>query len=117
MDQINRTPNSSRVPVFRAGSNLTEVGTVDWTLYTYLWVEQLRFFHPLSYIIGNRDSAVGIATGYGLDDRWVGVRASAGARFFSSPHYPDRFSVNPASCPMGTGEGLFPEGKVDSTSA
>jgi hypothetical protein len=29
-----------------------------------------------------RDSAVGIATGYGLDGRGVGIQAPVGARFF-----------------------------------
>jgi hypothetical protein len=32
-----------------------------------------------------RDSAVGIATGYGLDDRGVRVRVPVGARIFTSP--------------------------------
>jgi hypothetical protein len=34
----------------------------------------------------SRDSSVGIATGYGLDDRGVGVES----KFFFSPHRPDR---------------------------
>jgi hypothetical protein len=33
----------------------------------------------------SRDSAVGIATGYGLDDQEVGVRIPVGARIFTSP--------------------------------
>jgi hypothetical protein len=32
----------------------------------------------------SRDSAVGIATGYGLNDRGVGVRVPVGSRIFSS---------------------------------
>jgi hypothetical protein len=44
----------------------------------------------LTYIyFGSRDSAVGIATGYGLDDRGGGVRILVGSRIFSSPR-PDR---------------------------
>jgi hypothetical protein len=39
---------------------------------------------------GSRDSAVGIATGYGLDDRGVGIRVPVGSRIFSSPRCPDR---------------------------
>jgi hypothetical protein len=54
------------------------------------------------------DSAVGTATGYGLDDRGVGVRVPVGSRIFSSLRSPDRLS-HPASYPMGTG-GLFPRG-------
>jgi hypothetical protein len=38
----------------------------------------------------SRDSVVGIATGYGLDDREVGVRVAIGFRIFSSPCRLDR---------------------------
>jgi hypothetical protein len=37
-----------------------------------------------------RDSVVGIATSYLLDDRRVGVRVLVGSRIFSSPRGPDR---------------------------
>jgi hypothetical protein len=47
----------------------------------------------------NRDSAVGIATGYGLDDKRVGVRVPVGARFFSSPCRQTGSGAQPASCP------------------
>jgi hypothetical protein len=40
-------------------------------------------------LLGSRDSAIGIATGYGLDGR-VGIRAPVGSKFFS-PRGPDRF--------------------------
>jgi hypothetical protein len=36
------------------------------------------------------DSVVGILTGYGLEDRVVGVRVPGGSRIFSSPNCPDR---------------------------
>jgi hypothetical protein len=36
------------------------------------------------------DSAVGIATGYGLDDRGVGIRVPVVLRIFTSPSRPDR---------------------------
>jgi hypothetical protein len=36
-----------------------------------------------------RDGSVGIATGYGLDDRGVVVRVPVGSRIFSSPQRPD----------------------------
>jgi hypothetical protein len=42
------------------------------------------------YALGSRDSVVGIATGYGLDERGVGVRVPVGSRIFSSPRRPDR---------------------------
>jgi hypothetical protein len=38
-----------------------------------------------------RDSTVGIATGYGLEDEGVGVRVPVEARIFSSPCLPARF--------------------------
>jgi hypothetical protein len=43
---------------------------------------------PKYYFRGemNRDSSVGIATGYGLDDRMVGVRYPEGAGNFSQQH-------------------------------
>jgi hypothetical protein len=37
----------------------------------------------------SRDSSVGIATGYGLDDREVGVRVPVRTRIFTSPCRPD----------------------------
>jgi hypothetical protein len=38
----------------------------------------------------SRDGAVGIATGYGLNDRGIGVRVLVGSRMLSSPRRPDR---------------------------
>jgi hypothetical protein len=52
---------------------------------------------------GCRNSALGIATGYGLDDRGVEVRVPVGSITFSSPSCPDRFcgymspSLNPVN--------------------
>jgi hypothetical protein len=48
--------------------------------------ENCNIFVSYSLYNRSRDSAVGIATGYGLDDRWVGVGVSVGSRIFSSPH-------------------------------
>jgi hypothetical protein len=47
----------------------------------------------LSYVGSERSrgSTVGITTGYGLDDRGVGVRVPVRARIFPSPRSPDRF--------------------------
>jgi hypothetical protein len=41
---------------------------------------------------------VGIETGYGLDDRGVGVR------ILTSPYAPDRHWVHPSSYTVGTGD-------------
>jgi hypothetical protein len=46
---------------------------------------------------GSRDSSVGIATDYGLDDRGVGVQVSVESRIFSSPR-------RPPSYPMSNGD-------------
>jgi hypothetical protein len=63
---------------------------------------------PFSFMFSyqNLAVAVGIATGYGLDDRGVGVRVPVESRIFSSSRRPDRLGVHP-SYPVGTG-GSFP---------
>jgi hypothetical protein len=43
----------------------------------------------------SRGSAVGIATGYGLDDWGVGVRVPVGSRISTSPNRPDRLCGSP----------------------
>jgi hypothetical protein len=53
------------------------------------------------------DSAVGIATGYGLDDQGVGVRVPVGARIFISPCRPDRLFGPPSLLSNGYG-GFYP---------
>jgi hypothetical protein len=59
-----------------------------------------------------RDSSVGIALGYGLDDRGSRVRFSVGAGNFSLHHRVQNGSgAHPASYPMGT-RGSFPGNKV-----
>jgi hypothetical protein len=56
----------------------------------------------------SHDSSVGIALGYGLDDRGSGFRFLAGAGNFSLHHRVKNDSgTHPASYPMGT-RGSFP---------
>jgi hypothetical protein len=60
----------------------------------------------------SRDSSVGIALGYGLDDRGSRIRFPAGAGNFSLHHRVQNGSgAHPASYPMGT-RGPFPGGKA-----
>jgi hypothetical protein len=63
------------------------------------------FGDPLSSPL--RDSAVGIATGYGLDDRGVEIRVLVESRMFSSPYRPDRLWAHLASYQIDTW-GSFP---------
>jgi hypothetical protein len=60
----------------------------------------------------SRDSSVGIALSYGLDDRGSRVRFAAGAGNFSLHHRVQNSSgAHPASYPMGTRDS-FPGGKA-----
>jgi hypothetical protein len=60
----------------------------------------------------SRDSSVGIALGYGLDDRGSRVRFPAGGWNFSLHHRVQNGSeAHPASYPMGT-MGYFPGDKA-----
>jgi hypothetical protein len=52
---------------------------------------QYRLFFNSNIFLWKRDRAVGITTGYGLDDQGIGVQAPLGARIFTSPCRPDRF--------------------------
>jgi hypothetical protein len=61
--------------------------------------------------MGSRDSSVGIATVYGLDDPGVGVRVPVWSRIFSSPRRPQGPGVHPTSYPMCRG-GSFPGDKA-----
>jgi hypothetical protein len=60
--------------------------------------------------LGSQNNAVGVATGYGLDDRGVGVRVLVESRIFSSPRRPDRLWGPSSLYRMGNG-GSFSGGK------
>jgi hypothetical protein len=57
----------------------------------------------------NRDSAVSIVTGYGLEGRGVSIWVPVGATFSPLCAVQAGYKVNPASYPIGT-EGSFPWG-------
>jgi hypothetical protein len=59
-----------------------------------------------------RGRSVSIVSGYGLDDRAIGVRSPAGVKDFSCSLCVQTGSgAHPASCTIGTG-GPFPGGKA-----
>jgi hypothetical protein len=75
-----------------------------------LYIHYIHYIHrptkcPVCYLLvlyrnvqnwGSRNSAVGIATAYGLDDRGVGVRGPVESRIFSPQRRPDRL-LDPSS--------------------
>jgi hypothetical protein len=50
---------------------------------------RILFWRKLQDLMMSRDSVVDIATGYGLDDRGVGVLVPVVSRIFSFPHRSD----------------------------
>jgi hypothetical protein len=83
-------------------------------LHLYLRETSLYIFKVQCIERESRDSAVGIATGYRLDVRGVGVRVPIGSRIFSFPRRQDRLWGPPSLLFMGTG-GYFPWGKAAET--
>jgi hypothetical protein len=80
-------------------------------LFFQLLLRQSTFVSP-QIKNESRDSSVGIALGYGLDDRGSRVRFPAGAGNFSLHHrVHNGFGAHPASYPVGT-RGSFPGGKA-----
>jgi hypothetical protein len=67
------------------------------------------FLYIMYILIRSRDSIVGIATAYGLDDLGVGVRVPLGSRIFSLHVVQTGSGVHRTSYPRGTG-GSFPRG-------
>jgi hypothetical protein len=70
-----------------------------------------RISKSMARIFWSRDSAVGKATGYVLDDGGVGVRVPVGSRFSLLHVVQTGSGAHPASYPMGT-RGSFLGGKA-----
>jgi hypothetical protein len=68
-------------------------------------------FHSVFVLSRSRDSAVGIATSYGLDDQGLRVRVPGESRIFSSLIVQTGSGVHQTYYPMRTG-GAFPGGKA-----
>jgi hypothetical protein len=78
--------------------------------YTYCF-EIIKLNLVLYSVLRNgrtRHSVVGVATGYGLDDRGVGVRVPVGSRIFSTSSRPTLGSTQP---PIQWVPGLFLRGE------
>jgi hypothetical protein len=73
------------------------------------FVKQAKKLINPFHITRSRDSSVGIATGYGLDDSGVGVRVPLWSRIFSCPRRPDRL-WGPLSLLYNGYRGLFLRG-------
>jgi hypothetical protein len=71
------------------------LNSLNLVLYSYSWIG---------------DSAVGIATDYGLDKRGVGVRVPIGSRIFSMSSRPALVSIQPPI--QWVPRGSFPGGKT-----
>jgi hypothetical protein len=80
--------------------------------YGYKKILHCLFYYRNSSNTESRDSSVGIATGYGLDDGTIGIRFPAGAGNSSLCHRVQTGSgSHPSSYPIGTW-GSFPGGKA-----
>jgi hypothetical protein len=86
-------------------------GTVRGLEEVEMIFDRLRFFCVWYETWKGRDSSVGIALGYWLDDRGSRVRFPAGAGNFSLHRVQNGSGAHPAPYPMGT-RGSFPGGKV-----
>jgi hypothetical protein len=111
--------NGLRLRLWTAATNgpIVHPRRNTWSCTTLVEYQQGNswFFHQSSLLIlpaewRSRGSSVSIVSGYGLDDRAIGVRSPAGANDFPSILCVQTGSgANLASCPMGTG-GFIPRG-------
>jgi hypothetical protein len=103
-----------RYPTHLNGSVVSVTATQFGPLRPVLCCEQFHL-REFGRLLKSRDSSVGIALGYGLDDQGSRVRFPAWAGNFSLHHRIQKGSeAHSASYPMGT-RGSFPGGKAAGT--
>jgi hypothetical protein len=71
-----------RMSRFILGRDVTRKPSEVFLLFSLYISNRLSFKNPKE----NHGSAVGIETGYGLDERGFGVRVPVGSRIFTSPN-------------------------------
>jgi hypothetical protein len=74
------------------------------------WPRIVGYFEALEFTARSRDSSVGIATSYGLDDRGSDFESRWSQELSLLQIVETDYEVHPTSYPMGTG-GSFPGGK------
>jgi hypothetical protein len=80
------------------------------SIFQYLIIRRYRVWDIDGAVkqVKSRDSAFGIATGYGLDGLGVGDRVPVESRIFSSHVVQTGSGAHPDSYPMGTGGAVSP---------
>jgi hypothetical protein len=97
----------------KCNTQLRDVHT--WRGGGRIWPVGVKKKHAHYKLLESRDTSVGIALGYGRDDRGSSVRFPAGAGNFSFHHRVQNGSgAHPASYPRCT-RGSFPGGKAAGT--
>jgi hypothetical protein len=93
-------------------SGVHKTNTTSWFSVSERFIYETPQENLIMLSIKSRDSSVGIALGYGLDDRGSRIRFPAGAGNFSLHHRVQNGSeTHPASYPVGT-RVSFPGGKA-----